>query len=122
MSEEVRALRRNFWAITSLTLGATGFALSLTTPLPFIPLISLLAWPLGLGALLAGWAGGRLAKAEGDPAAAAQARWGIRLGCLGWLIEGGTRLITFLIVAGLLAILFASFVQNGFNMQPTATP
>ncbi len=95
-------LRRNLMAVTSLTLGIAGFLLSLTTPVPFIPLISLLAYPLGLGAIVAGWAGERRAKANGDDTGVAQARWGVRLGCLSWIVEMTTRIITAIILAGLL--------------------
>ncbi|MEK7327495.1 MAG: hypothetical protein AAB217_19800 [Chloroflexota bacterium] len=99
---DVTPLRRNVLAVASLTLGIIGFLLSLTTPIPFIPLISLFAYPLGLGAMAAGWAGERRAKANGDATGVAQARWGLRLGCLSWIIEVITRIITAVILAGLL--------------------
>ena len=99
---EVTPLRRNLLAVTSLTLGVVSFLLSLTTPVPFIPLISLFAYPLGLGAIVAGWAGERRAKANGDVTGVAQARWGVRLGCLSWIIEVTTRIIAAIILAGLL--------------------
>jgi hypothetical protein len=95
-------LRRNVLAATSLTLGVVSFLLSLTAPVPFIPLISLFAYPLGLGAIVAGWAGERRAKTSGDPIGVAQAQWGMRLGCLSWLIEAATRLITLIILTGFL--------------------
>ena len=95
-------LRRNLMAVTSLALGVVSFLLSLTTPVPFIPLFSLFAYPLGLGAIVAGWAGGRRAKTNDDASGVAQARWGVRLGCLSWIIEVTTRIITAVILAGLL--------------------
>lgn len=99
---DLTPVRRNLLAATSLTLGIVGFLFSLTTPVPFIPLISLLAYPLGLGAIVAGWAGERRAKANGDDTGVAQARWGVRLGCLSWIIEVITRIVTTIILAGLL--------------------
>ena len=98
---DLTPLRRNLLAATSLVLGTLSFLFALTAPVPFIPLISLFAYPFGLGAILAGWAGGRRAKANGDGAGVAQARWGVRLGCLSWIIEAVTRLITLIILAGL---------------------
>jgi len=95
-------LRRNLMAVTSLALGVVSFLLSLTTPVPFIPVLSLFAYPLGLGAIVAGWAGERRAKTNGDASGVAQARWGVRLGCLSWIIEVTTRIITAVILAGLL--------------------
>lgn len=95
-------LRRNLLAATSLMLGVVSFLLSLTAPIPFIPLISLFAYPLGLGAIVAGWAGERRAKNNGDPTGVAQAQWGVKLGCLSWLVEAVTRLITLIILTGLL--------------------
>ncbi len=102
MADETRTFRRNLWTATSLALGTISFLLSLTTPVPFIPLISLFAYPLGLGAIVAGWAGGRRAKANGDVTGVAQAQWGVRLGCLSWLIEVTTRVITAILLTGLL--------------------
>ncbi len=98
---EATPLRRNLFAVTSLLLGAMSLLFSLTAPVPFIPLISLFAYPLGFGAIVAGWAGGRRAKTAGDLSGASQARWGVRLGCLSWIIEATTRVITTLILAGL---------------------
>ena len=118
MSEDVQVFRRNFWTITSFILGLLGFLVALTAPIPLIPILSAFTWPLGLGAMVTGWVGERLAKTAGDAGAIAQARWGIRLGCLGWLFQFIVSTIKVLILAGILAL----FVNNMFNPQPTTTP
>ncbi len=122
LDNEASLPRRNYWSLFSLVLGVLGFLLALTAPIPFIPLISIFTWPLGLGALAAGWAGGRLARTTDDGAAAAQARWGIRLGCLGWAIQLATSAVKVLIAIGVLTYLFSMFVNNLFQPTPTAAP
>jgi len=114
--------RRNYWPLVSLWLGVLGFALALTAPIPFVPIISALTWPLGLAAMAAGWAGGRAATTKGDITGAGQARWGIRLGCLGWIIQAVTSVIKMLILAGILAYAVSALAHNLLTPQPTVTP
>jgi hypothetical protein len=110
---------RNYWALASFWCGLLGFLLSLTAPIPFIPIISFFSLPLGLAALLVGWVGRNRAKVANDRAATHQIQWGIGLGCVGWLIQILTLIITFLIVAGLLVTLFGSFINY---LQSTPAP
>lgn len=118
MSEEVRAFRRNAWAVASFVLGLIGFLVALTAPIPFIPILSAFTWPLGLGAMVTGWVARRQAQMADDRSAAGTARWGVGLGCLGWTIQFITSTVKVLILAGLLAALFSSL----FNSTPTPTP
>jgi hypothetical protein len=114
--------RRNYWPLVSLWLGVLGFALALTAPIPFVPIISAFTWPLGLAAMAAGWAGGRAARVSDDVTAAGRARWGIRLGCMGWIIQAATSTIKMLIIAGVLAYALSAYAGNLFTPQPTGTP
>lgn len=114
--------RKNYWPLFSLWLGVFGLALALTAPIPFVPFISALTWPLGLSAMAAGWAGGRAATTNGDVTGAGQARWGIRLGCLGWIVQAVTSVIKMLILAGILAYAVSALAHNLLSPQPTVTP
>ena len=105
--------RRNNWAIAGLAFGILSLSVALTAPIPFIPLLSAFTWPLGLGAILLG----RFINTDGNPAAAAQARWGIRLGCLGWIVQIITSLVKLIILTGLMTLAITSF----FN-DPTPAP
>ncbi len=111
--------RRNYWAVTSLVCGILGFALALTAPIPFVPIISIFNWPLGLIALLTGWVGLRQAKAHQDASATARVQWGVRLGCAGWVIQFVTSTIKVLILAGFLTYLIGTAVNQWLA---TATP
>lgn len=110
---------RNYWAMASFWCGFVGFLLSLTAPIPFIPLISFFSLPLGLVALLVGWIGRKQAKGSNDKVAGQQIGWGVGFGCVGWLIQIATLIVTFLIIAGLVVTLFGSFVSY---LQSTPTP
>ena len=105
--------RRNLWAIAGLVFGILGLSVALTAPIPFIPLLSAFTWPLGLGAILLG----HFINTDGNPGAAAQTRWGIRLGCLGWIIQVITSLVKLMVLTGLITLAITSFF-NG----PTPTP
>jgi hypothetical protein len=59
--------------------------------------------------MVSGWVGRRQAVA--DSRAAAQARWGIRLGCLAWILETLAGLATAVIVTGVLALAIAAFLH-----------
>ena len=106
---------RNVWALTSLWLGVFGFALALTAPIPFVPILSAFTWPLGFGAMVAGWAGRRAAQSSGDATAEQRSRWGIRLGCLGWAVQVITSVIKMMILAGIITYAASTF----FNGTPT---
>lgn len=113
--------RRNYWAIASLLCGVLGLAFALTAPIPFVPVISIFNWPLGLAAILAGWAGRRQADAAGDSAAAKWVGWGIRLGCAGWIVQFLTSVFKVLVLASLLAY-FAGTALNGWPAASTPAP
>lgn len=108
----------NYWSAFSLWLGVFGFLVALTAPIPFIPLLSTLTWPFGLAAMAAGWAGERSAKAGGDASSGGRARWGIRLGCLGWIVQAATSVVKLFILAGVLAYGASSL----FGQMPTPMP
>jgi len=111
--------RRNYWAIVSLVCGLLGFLLALTAPIPFVPLVSIFNWPLGLVAILAAWVVRRQAPTDPDLSAAGRARWGVRLGCAGWTIQFIVSTIKVLVIAGLLTYFLGSAVSSWFA---TATP
>ncbi|MBI3363043.1 MAG: hypothetical protein HY023_18225 [Chloroflexi bacterium] len=104
------AIPESGWARTSFITGLIGFLLSLTAPVPFIPLISWLALPLGLVALAAGWVARRRARLIDDHTSHRRAGWGMALGCLGWIIDAITLFVTVAIVGALGVGLFFSLL------------
>ena len=110
MTEIIATPRRNWWSLSSLTLGIASLLLSFIAYVPFIPFLSLMSFPLGLCAMVTGWVGRRQAAA--DSRAAAQARWGFRLGCLAWILETLAGLAAVALVTGILALAIAAFVHT----------
>lgn len=106
--------RPNYFAIASLVLGILGLVVALTAPIPFVPLISVFTWPFGLIAILAS----RAVKRGDDPTAQQQAKWGVRLGCMGWIIQFVTSVVKWTIFIGLVV----AGVQTLFGLQPTPIP
>lgn len=111
MAESTPLPRRNHWSRASLIAGAISILFSFIAYVPFIPAVSLLSFPLGFCAMVAGFVGERQAKQAADRAAAAQARWGFRFGCLAWLIEISAGVLTAMVVAGLLAAAIAAMIN-----------
>lgn len=112
--------QRNGWAILSLVSGLLGLLLALTAPIPFVPIISIFNWPLGLIALLAAWVARR--QASQFPltgTAASQARWGVRLGCAGWTFQFIVSTIKVVLIAGFLSYLLGTTINTWLA---TATP
>jgi len=118
VADEAQGSRGSGWAVASFVLGLIGFLVALTAPIPFIPILSAFTWPLGLGAMIAGWAARRQARTTGDDASMPQARWGVGLGCLGWTIQFVTSAIKVLIAIGFIALL----INNALNSTPTPSP
>jgi purine-cytosine permease-like protein len=104
----------NYLAIISLVLGILGLVVALTAPIPFVPLISAFTWPFGLVAILAS----RAVKKNDDPTAQRQAKWGVRLGCMGWIIQFITSVVKLTIFIGLVV----AGVQSLLGLQPTSIP
>jgi hypothetical protein len=113
--------RTNYWSLASLIFGTLGLLFALTAPIPFVLVISVFNWPLGVAALLTGWKGGQLAKIVGDPRGASRARWGMRLGCLGWTVQFITSIVKVLLFTGLLVSFISPIVAGLRNGQPTPT-
>lgn len=117
-------LRRNYWAIVSLVSGTLRFLLALTAPIPFVPIISIFNWPLGLLAILTAWVARRQtpALAPTDPASF-RTRWGIRLGCAGWIFQFIVSTIKVIIIAGFLSYFFGTAINSWLTaVTPTPTP
>ncbi len=110
MTDSIATPRRNWWSLSSLTLGIASLLLSFIAYVPFIPFLSLMSFPLGLCAMVTGWVGRRQAAA--DSRAVAQAGWGIRLGCLAWILETLAGLATVAVVTGVLALAIAAFIHT----------
>lgn len=78
--------RWNWWAVVSLVAGIIAFIFGFTfLTVPF-PTVSFTTCPGGIVALLAGWVGLRAARKHGQRRAAAQAWWGMGLGCGGYAV------------------------------------
>lgn len=110
MTDSIATPRRNWWSLSSLTLGVASLLLSFIAYAPFIPFLSLMSFPLGLCAMVAGWVGRRQAAA--DSRAGAQARWGIRLGCLAWILETLAGVATVVIITAALALAIAALIHT----------
>lgn len=106
--------RRNYLAIASLIFGILGLVVALTAPIPFVPLVSVFTWPFGILAI----SFSKLAAAKNDAPAEAQAKWGMRLGCLGWIIQFITSLVKWTIFIGLVSAAISTY----FGLQPTPIP
>lgn len=91
--------RARAWATTTVWAGLAWIVLAMT-PLPLTTFIGI---PFSLYALLGGYVSARQGRAADDPAAVRRARWGMGLGCLGYLY-----LTTFLLIAG--AVLLAGLI------------
>ena len=117
MMENKRAVQRNIWAITSLVIGLISFLLSLLAPVPFVP-FNFCAFPLGAVSMIIGIIIHRSAKRVNDTTAVQQARWGIGLGCVSWLINICWYSFVFSTAT---AILVASFIAvlSGTSITPT---
>ena len=113
-------VQRNYWAIVSLVSGTLGFLLALTAPIPFVPFISIFNWPLGLLAILTAWVARRHTPtlSATDPVAF-RTRWGVRLGCAGWLFQFIVSTIKVILIAGLLSYFFGTALNSWLG---TATP
>jgi len=93
------------WASTTIWAGAIWIVLAM---LP-VPVTTLIGIPFAVYALLGGLAAASQGRAHADDLAVRRARWGMRLGCAGfvyltlfYLIAGGV------ILAGLIAALNAA--------------
>lgn len=106
--------RRNYLAIASLIFGILGLVVALTAPIPFVPLVSAFTWPFGLCAI----AFSKLAAAKNDAGAESQSKWGMRLGCLGWIIQFITSVVKWTIFIGLVSAAISTY----FGLQPTPIP
>ena len=117
MLEDKRAAQRNVWAITSLVIGILSFLLALFAPVPFVPL-NYCAFPLGAVSMVMGVIVHQSAKRINDHVAIQQARWGIGLGCVSWMINICWYGFVFSTV---IAILVASFlaVLSGTAVTPS---
>jgi hypothetical protein len=115
--EDKRAAQRNIWAITSLIVGVISLLLSFFAPVPFVPL-NYCAFPLGAVSMLVGFIVHQSAKRINDLTAIQQARWGIGLGCVSWMINICWYSIVF---STAIAILVASFIAiiSGTSVTPT---
>ena len=110
MTDSIATPRPNWWSLSSLLLGTASLLLSFIAYVPFIPFLSLMSFPLGLCAMVTGWVGRRQAAA--DLRAQSQARWGIRLGCLAWILETLAGLATVAILTGVLALAIAALFHS----------
>lgn len=98
--------RARAWATSTVWAGLAWIALAMT-PLPFTTFIGI---PFSLYALLGGYVSVREGRAAGDPAAVRRGRWGMGLGCLGYVYLTTFFLIAgAVIVAGLLAAVRAAW-------------
>ena len=52
VTEIIATPRRNWWSLSSLTLGIASLLLSFIAYVPFIPFLSLMSFPLGLCAMV----------------------------------------------------------------------
>jgi hypothetical protein len=109
----------NYWAIASLVCGILGLLLALTAPIPFVPLISIFNWPLGLLAIIAAWVARRQNPQGLAEPAAGRAKWGVRLGCAGWTLQFIVSTIKVILIAGFLSYFLGSAVSSWLG---TATP
>ncbi|MCC7358203.1 MAG: hypothetical protein IT317_01920 [Anaerolineales bacterium] len=97
--------RARAWAASALW---AGLAWLLLAALP-VPGTSLLGVPVSLYALIAGWVSAREGRAAGDLVAVRRARWGMALGCAGYVWLGAFfTLAGAAVVAGLLAAMQAA--------------
>lgn len=113
--------RPNYLAMISFVLGLLGLLVALTAPIPFVPILSAFTWPFGLGAMLTGWAARRVARTNGDAQPDSRARWGIRLGCAGWIVQFATSVVKVILIGGFLTYLLGSWIGL-WPPQPTPTP
>ncbi|MEK7441146.1 MAG: hypothetical protein AABZ78_10150 [Chloroflexota bacterium] len=118
MIEDKRIVQRNVWAITSLIIGAISLLLSFFAPVPFVPL-NYCAFPLGAVSIVMGFIVQQSAKRINDVIAIQQARWGIGLGCVSWMINICWYSIVF---STAIAILVASFIAILSGTSATPTP
>lgn len=116
--EDNRVVQRNVWAITSLIIGVISLLLSFFAPVPFVPL-NYCAFPLGAVSIVMGLIVHQSAKRINDAAAIQQARWGIGLGCVSWMINICWYSIVF---STAIAILIASFLAMMSGAPVTPTP
>ena len=92
--------RARAWATSTVWAGLAWVLLAI---LP-VPGTSLLGVPVSLYALLGGWVSAREGRAAGDRVAVRRARWGMALGCAGYVWLGAFFTIAgAAIVAGLIA-------------------
>ena len=96
------------WANSSVLAGLAWIILA---ALP-VPGTTMLGLPLGVYAILAGLFSHRERRAAGDRTGARRARWGVGLGCLGFVIAVALDLIVVAVVlAGVVAALRAAGVH-----------
>jgi hypothetical protein len=69
------------WAVSAVWAGAAWIVLAMMP----VPLTTFLGLPFGLYALVTGWVAARQARARPDRRSARAARWGMGLGCAGFV-------------------------------------
>jgi hypothetical protein len=98
--------RTRGWAATTVWAGLLWLVLA-AAPIPGTTLLGL---PLSLYALLGGWLAAREGQAAGDRLAVRRGRWGVALGCLGYVYLAAFFLAAgAAIAAGLLAAVRAAW-------------